>query len=107
MNPGAEGDVPVRPSLELELFRMVVRLRIEIPRDQHGHDFFTPHQPDAAKLHVLSDEAQLGELHWGNEPEKFLDAGVGAAPILFQPIAQSRLRKSSRTDPLMRWVVVS
>lgn len=40
MNPGAEGDVAVWLSPEVELFRIFVRLRIEVCRDEHGHDLF-------------------------------------------------------------------
>ena len=90
MNPGAEGDMPVRPSLEIEVLRLFVGLRIEVSGDQHRYDFFAPLQPDAAKLHILSHEARLGELHWGNEPQEFLDGKLSATPILFQPIAKSR-----------------
>ena len=56
MNPGAEGDVPTPPSPKIELFRMFVRLRIEVPSGQHGHDFFALLQPDTPKFHVLSHE---------------------------------------------------
>ena len=87
MNPGAEGDMPIRPSLKIKLSRMFVRLRIEVPGCQHGHDFVPLLQPDAAKLHVLSHETRLRELHRRNEPQKFLDGGVSATPILIQPIA--------------------
>ena len=87
MNPDTEGDVPTWPSPKFELLRMFARLRIEVPSGQHGHDFFALLQPDTPKLHVLSHEARPGELHRGNEPQKFLDGGAGATPILLQPIA--------------------
>src|SRR5690348_13973710 len=87
MDAGTEGDVPVRPPFEIELFRMLVRFRIEVRSGQHGHDLVTLLQPGAAKVHVLSHEARLGELHRGNEAQKFLDGEVGAAPIRCQPIA--------------------
>ena len=90
MNPGAEGDMPIRPPLKIKLSRMFVRLRIEVPGCQHGHDFVPLLQPDAAKLDVLSHEARLGELHRGNEPYEFLDGKLSATPILFQPIAEFR-----------------
>ena len=66
---------------------MFVRLRIEVPGGQHGHDFFALLQPDTPKLHVLSHEARPRELHRGNEPQKFLDGEVSAPSILLQPIA--------------------
>jgi len=76
MNPGAEGDMPIRPPLKIKLSRMFVRLRIEVPGCQHGHDFVPLLQPDAAKLYVLSHETRLRELHGRNEPQKFLNGEV-------------------------------
>ncbi len=67
MNPGAEGDVAVRLSREIELFRMSVGFRIEVCRRQHGHDFLARPDPDAAKLNLPPREARLGELHRRNE----------------------------------------
>jgi len=87
MNPSAEGDVPVRPSLEIELVWMIVRLRIEVCGGQHGHYLGTALQPNTAKFHVLAYEARFGELHWGNEAQKFLDGEIDMTPVLFQPIA--------------------
>ena len=80
MDSGAERDMPVRPSLEIGLFRMVVRPRIEVGGDQHGHDLLALLQPHVAELHVLAHEARLDELDGGHESQEFLDGLVGPAP---------------------------
>src|ERR1700730_5186399 len=41
MNSGAEGDMPVRFSLEIEFLRMCICLRIQVCGRQHGHDLLT------------------------------------------------------------------
>ena len=101
MNLGAEGDMPVRPSLEIEILRLFVGLRIrKLAATSIGMIFSPPLQPDAAKqLHILSHEARLGELHWGNEPQEFLDGKLSATPILFQPIAESGLAQQLTNRP--------
>ena len=59
MNPGPEGDVSVRSPLKIELFGMLVCLRVHIGGRHHGHDPVALLQPDAAKLRILSHEARL------------------------------------------------
>src|SRR5215467_10148319 len=53
MNAGAEGDVPVRPALEIKLLRMRIGLRIEVRGHQHGNDlspFFGRIPPSSSSL---------------------------------------------------------
>ena len=59
MDPGAEGEMPVRPALKIEPFGMLVCLRVHIGSRHHGHDPVAPLHLDAAKLRVLSHEARL------------------------------------------------
>src|SRR5262249_23539607 len=59
MDAGSEGDVPVRSSLKVELFGMVVCLRVHIGCRHHGHDSVALFQPNSAKRNVLSHEARL------------------------------------------------
>src|SRR5690349_11472837 len=91
MDASAEGDMPVRPPPKIEPFRMLVRGRIEIGGGQQGHDLVAALEPDAAKLDVLAHEARLGELHRRDEAQEFLDRDIGSSPILFQPVAQTRI----------------
>src|SRR3984893_12690428 len=91
VNSGAEGQMPVRPALEIELLGSFVCLRIEVCGRQHGHDLETLFQPDAAKLDVLADQARFGELYGRDEPQKFLYRQTNPRPILFEPIAQRRI----------------
>src|SRR6266511_3145611 len=63
MNSGAEGDVPVRLSLEIEFLRMHVRSRIQVGGRQHGNDLLTLLQPDTVELDVFPHEAGFGELY--------------------------------------------
>ena len=83
MNAGAEGDMPVRPALEVKLLRMRIGLRIEVRGHQHGNDLLALLQPDTAELEVPADVARLGELHWRKEPQEFLDSEIGPAPVFF------------------------
>jgi hypothetical protein len=59
MDAGPEGDVPVRSSLKVESFGMLVCLRVHVGRRHHGHDSVTVLQPNSPKLHVPSHEARL------------------------------------------------
>src|SRR5262249_31110603 len=79
MNTGAEGDVPVRPALEIKLLRMRIGLRIEVRGHQHGNDLLALLQPDTAELELPADVARLGELHRREEPQEFLDREIGPA----------------------------
>src|SRR5262245_61061043 len=63
MDAGAEGHMPIRLALEIELLRMRIGLRIEVCGHQHGNDLLALLQPDAAQLEVPADVARLGELH--------------------------------------------
>src|SRR5262245_33040405 len=89
MNPGAEGDMPVRLAFEIEPLGMLVCPRIEVGRRQHGHNLLTLLQPDTAKLDVLAHEARLGELYGRDEAQEFLHGEIDPAPILLQPVAQA------------------
>jgi hypothetical protein len=91
MNAGAEGEMPVRSSLKIEFLGMLVRLRIQVGGCQHGHDLVALLQPNAAKLDVLPHEAWFGKLHRCDEPQKFFHCLLGAAPVLLQPIAETRI----------------
>src|SRR5215813_15479915 len=63
MNPGTEGDVPVRSPREIERLGLLIRLRVEVRGRQHGHDLVVFAQPYTAELNVLAHDARLGELH--------------------------------------------
>jgi hypothetical protein len=68
-----------------------------------GMIFSAPLQPDAAKLHILSHEAQLGELHRGHEPQEFLDGKLTTLLAFVishrRPIrASQRSRQSAATE---------
>src|SRR5262249_12441385 len=89
VNSGAEGDMPVRLSPEIEFLGMDICLRIEVRGRKHWHDPVALLERDPAKLDVLAHEARLGELHRRDEPQEFLDRQIGPAPILFQPVAEA------------------
>jgi hypothetical protein len=57
VNSGAESDMPVRFSLEVEFLRISICLRVQVCGRQHGHDLLTPLQPDTAKLDILPYDA--------------------------------------------------
>src|ERR1700739_1658756 len=59
MDSGAEGDMPVRPPLEIEPFRLRVRLRVQIGRDNHGHDLVALAQANALKLDIVAHVARF------------------------------------------------
>jgi hypothetical protein len=48
-------------------------------------------EPDAAQLHVLSYEPRVRKLHRQDKAQEFLDRQVGSAPVLGQPVTQSRV----------------
>ena len=48
MDAGAEADMPIRLSLQIEPFRMKIRLRVR----QHHHDLVAASQPGAAEFDV-------------------------------------------------------
>jgi len=59
MDAGAECEMPVRSSLEIEFLGMLVRLRIQVGGCRHGHDLVTLLQPNAANLDVLPPKRGL------------------------------------------------
>src|SRR6266403_831025 len=91
MDPGAEGDVPVRPALQIEPFGMSVCLRVHVGGCQHDHDPVALSQSDAAEFDIFAYVARFGELHRRDEAQKFLDRQVDAAPVLLEPVAQIRV----------------
>ena len=107
VNAGAERDVAVRPAAQIDMLRVLVCGGVDVGGHQHRHHQIAALQRHAAQLHVVAHEARLGELHRRDEAQEFLDREVGAAPVLFQPVAQSGCFSSSNTEPLIRCVVVS
>src|SRR5262249_25159373 len=89
MNAGAEGDMPVRPALEINLLRMRIGLRIEVRGHQHGNDLLALLQPDTADLELPVAVAGLGDLHGREEPQEFLESEMAPAPFFFWPVTQS------------------
>ena len=59
MDSGAEGDMPVRPPLEIEPLRLRIRLRIQIGRDDHGHDLVALLQANTLELDVVAHIARF------------------------------------------------
>src|SRR6516162_3184124 len=102
VNSGAESDMPVRFSLEVEFLRIC--MRVQVCGRQHGHDLLTLLQLDTAKPDILPYDARFGELHGRDEPQKFLDGQIGSVPIFFQPIAKARIFQKliDRTADQMR-----
>ena len=86
---------------------MRVGLRVHVGGRQHRHDlspFVRRTPPRSTSLRTI---ARLGELHRRDEAQELLDGEIGAAPVLFEPVAQLGILQSSKTDPLIRCVVVS
>jgi hypothetical protein len=81
MNSGAEGEMPVRLSRKVELFRAWICLRIEVCRRQHGHDLVALLQSDAAKFDVFANEPRFGELHGRDEPQELFHRQIGPIPV--------------------------
>lgn len=52
MDAGAEGDVPVRLSLQIEPFRMGICLRVHVGGSQIDHDLLAPSQSDTSELDI-------------------------------------------------------
>src|SRR6516162_4079173 len=104
VNSGAESDMPVRFSLEVEFLRICICLRVQVCGRQHGHDLLTLLQPNTAKLDILPYDARFGELHGRDEPQKFLYGQIGSVPVFFQPIAEARIFQKliDRTADQMR-----
>jgi hypothetical protein len=75
----AEGDVVVRPALEIELLGRYVCRRIQVGGRQHGHDLIPAFEPGAAEIHLLPHEPRLRELHRGDEAQEFVDRQVRSA----------------------------
>src|SRR5258708_39922935 len=90
MDPGAEGDVPVWLSWQIEPLGVRISLRIHIGGRQHGHDPVTLAQTDTAQFDIPAHVARLCELHRRDETQKFLDREIDAAPIGFQTDATTR-----------------
>ena len=88
MDSGAEGDMPVRLSLQIEPFRMRIGLRVHVGGCQHDHDLVALSQGNAAEFDILPHVARFGELHRRDEPQKFLHRQIDAAPVFFEPVAQ-------------------
>ena len=67
MNSGAECEMPVWLAREIKLFRVGIRLRIEVGCRQHGHDLLAPFQPDTDDF---ADLAQLVDFHCVQDPNR-------------------------------------
>ena len=88
--------MPVRPPLEIEAFRALVRLSIQIGGDEHRHHPVALLQFHALEVDILAHVARLGELHRRDEAQEFLDRQPGAAPVRRQPIAAIRILQQGK-----------
>ena len=73
MDSYPEGNMPVRSSLKVEVFGMIVCPRVHVRGRYHGHDPVALLHANAAKLNVLPHVAWLRELHRRDEAQKLLD----------------------------------
>jgi hypothetical protein len=59
MNARAEGNMPVWPSREVELFRLRVRPRIHVPGREPGGYLVATFEPHTAQVGILAHIARL------------------------------------------------